>query len=264
MGFFSSIKKFFSGGSVSEQPKTPSLPHENQEQKEGVPHTLPDGQADDSEQALTLALQQAEPKLSAWLHIILDGIKEADGTFWSRLSFLLRALQTPEEEAHRFTEEFRSWLDAMDYRQIEDFRSELQYRLALALDMEDEEDERDRLFAKLQNGLARTRSRLGQGLEALFSGHADLDQAFWDEMEELFIMSDMGAEPSIALVASLKERARQEGIRTPDTLMPLLEQEIEAIFRQPRRITCMEPPEVLLMVGERRGQNHDHSKTCLP
>lgn len=42
----------------------------------------------------------------------------------------------------------------MDYRYLEDFRSELQYRLALALDMEDEEDERDRLFLKLNEGLA--------------------------------------------------------------------------------------------------------------
>lgn len=203
----------------------------------------------EEEEALAQALRQAEPRLSAWLSIVLDGVEEADDLLWKRLSFLLRALETPEEEAQVFLEDFRGWLDRMEYHWLEDFRSELQYRLALALDMEDEEDERDRLFSKLQSGLARTRARFGQGLSALMAGHSELTQDFWDEMEELFIMADMGAEPSLALVRRLKERSREEGVTTPDGLMPLLEQEVEAIFKTPRRIAAVNPPEVILMVG---------------
>ena len=203
----------------------------------------------EEEEALTLALRQAEPKLSAWLAVVLDGVEEADELLWKRLAFLLRALETPENEAREFLDDFRGWLDRMEYHWLEDFRSELQYRLALALDMEDEEDERDRLFAKLQNGLARTRARFGQGLSALMAGHTELTAEFWDEMEELFIMADMGAEPSLALVRRLKDRARAEGVTTPDGLMPLLEQEVEAIFKTPRRISAVHPPEVILMVG---------------
>ena len=203
----------------------------------------------EEEEALTLALRQAEPKLSAWLAVVLDGVEEADELLWKRLAFLLRALETPENEAREFLDDFRGWLDRMEYHWLEDFRSELQYRLALALDMEDEEDERDRLFAKLQNGLARTRARFGQGLSALMAGHTELTAEFWDEMEELFIMADMGAEPSLALVRRLKDRARAEGVTTPDGLMPLLEQEVEAIFKTPRRISAVNPPEVILMVG---------------
>ncbi|MGN1037925.1 MAG: signal recognition particle-docking protein FtsY, partial [Mailhella sp.] len=62
-------------------------------------------------------------------------------------------------------------------------------------------------------------------------------------------MADMGAEPSLALVRRLKERAREEGVTTPDALMPLLEQEVEALFKTPRRIAAITPPEVILMVG---------------
>ena len=201
------------------------------------------------EEALALALRQAEPKLSAWLAVVLEGVEEEGDLLWSRLSFLLRALETPEDEARLFLDDFRNWLERMEYHWLEDFRSELQYRLALALDMEDEEDERDRLFAKLQSGLERTRARFGQGLAALMSGHSALDAAFWEEMEELFIMADMGAEPSLALVKRLKDRAREEGVTTPDALMPLLEEEVEAIFKAPRRIAAVNPPEVILMVG---------------
>ena len=95
----------------------------------------------EEEEALTLALRQAEPKLSAWLAVVLDGVEEADELLWKRLAFLLRALETPENEAREFLDDFRGWLDRMEYHWLEDFRSELQYRLALALDMEDEEDD---------------------------------------------------------------------------------------------------------------------------
>ncbi len=242
MGFFSSIKKFFTGGTGGdkEEIKSSSLPAQ------------PEADAADAQEdysAMELALRQAEPRLSAWLGVVLDGVAKADGLFWKRLSFLLRALQTPEEESRRFLEEFRLWLKNMDYERLEDFRSELQYRLSLALDMEDEEDERDRLFAKVHDGLARTRARLGQGLAQLFAGHSALDQDFWDEMEELFIMADMGAEPSSLLVSRLKERALADGISDPESLMPVLEQEVEALFKTPRRIACLDKPEVLLMVG---------------
>ena len=247
MGFFSIIKKYFSGSEDSEQKQTSAAFPAGQSEERAPSQSHPDPAQDTGDMAL--ALQKAEPRLSAWLPIILDGVDKADDLFWQRIAFLLRALQTPDGEARRFMDEFRAWLDEMDYHWLEDFRSELQYRLALALDMEDEEDERDRLFAKLQSGLTRTRSRLGQGLAALFSGHKVLDEDFWNEMEELFIMADMGAEPSLTLVSRLKERARTEGVDDPEALMPILEQEVEAVFRQPRRIACLDQPEVLLMVG---------------
>jgi len=252
MGFFSAVKKFFGGGSSDPAQDVRPAP-QNEESNASVPAEEEASESvaseEEDDQRLTLALRQVEPRLSAWLGVVLEGVTEADDLLWKRLDFLLRALETPKEEALAFTEDFRGWLQRMDYRWLEDFRSELQYRLALALDMEDEEDERDRLFSKLQDGLARTRERFGQGLSALFSGHSELTPAFWDEMEELFIMADMGAEPTFALVKRLKERAASSGVTTPDGLMPLLEEEVEAIFKTSRRISAVNAPEVILMVG---------------
>lgn len=256
MGFFSAVKRFFSGGEKPQKDAS-SQPSEESPLTKGAesPKTPADGGASSSmahslnEEALTLALRQAEPKLSAWLAVALAGVEEEGDLLWERLTFLLRALGTPDNEASLFLDDFKSWLKRMEYHWLEDFRSELQYRLALALDMEDEEDERDRLFAKLKSGLERTRARFGQGLAALISGHSELNASFWEEMEELFIMADMGAEPSLAMVKRLKERARKGGVATPQDLMPFLEEEVQAIFKAPRRISVVNPPEVILMVG---------------
>lgn len=205
--------------------------------------------ATDADSALILRLREAEPRLSAWLAVVLDGVDEVGSLLWARLLLLLHALDAPEDEAQAFVGQFREWLERMEYVYVDEFRSELQYRLALALDLEDEEDERNRLFVKISEGLSRTREQLSRGLDALFASHGELDDAFWDEMEEIFIMADMGYEPSLELVRRLKERARSEKVTEASHIRELLMAEVEEIFRLPHRIVTVNPPEVVLMIG---------------
>ena len=280
MGFFSAIKKMFGSAEDAAQSAAPSADQDKAAESGAVqvaptapatgPETAPKSAAEagpaapadaaaqpsappraasPADEALTLRLREAEPRLSVWLGIVLEGVDEAGDLLWQRLFFLLRALDAPEAEAQNFVRDFEDWLARMDYRQVEEFRSELQYRLALALDMEDEEDERNRLFLKISQGLSRTREQFAKGLDALFSGHGELDDAFWEELEELFIMADLGYEPSIELVERLKERARKEKVTESVKVRELLMAEVEEIFRAPRRIAAINAPEVVLMIG---------------
>ena len=264
MGFFSAIKKMFGGAEQADAiaPQDDAAAKVAAESgaeagaesiaKADAPDTAQAAQplvVSPADEALTLRLRGAEPKLSVWLGIVLEGVDEAGDLLWQRLFFLLRALDAPEAEAQNFVSEFQAWLTRMDYRQVEEFRSELQYRLALALDMEDEEDERNRLFLKISQGLSRTREQFAKGLDALFAGHGELNDAFWEELEELFIMADLGYEPSIELVERLKERARKEKVTESAKVRELLMAEVEEIFRAPRRIAAVNPPEVVLMIG---------------
>ena len=261
MGFFSAIKKMFGSAEQSDtaapQDDAAAASVAAETGAESVAETAAPDMAQAAQplvvspedESLTLRLRQAEPKLSVWLGIVLEGVDEAGELLWQRLFFLLRALDAPEAEAQNFVREFQAWLTRMDYRQVEEFRSELQYRLALALDMEDEEDERNRLFLKISQGLSRTREQFAKGLDALFAGHGELNDAFWEELEELFIMADLGYEPSIELVERLKERARKEKVTQSVKVRELLMAEVEEIFRAPRRIAAVNPPEVVLMIG---------------
>lgn len=209
--------------------------------------------ADDSsapeDRMLLARLRAAPPRLSEWLNITLENVEEVDNLFWHRLQFLLRAIQAPESEISDFIADFRQWLERMEYRYISEFKSELQFRLALALDLEDEEDERNRLLVKLNESLARTREQFGRRLDYLFTSHGELDDEFWNEIEELFIMADFGYEPAMKMVAKLRERARREKAMKASDGKELLLAEIEEIFRQPRRIQAVNAPEVILMVG---------------
>ncbi len=201
------------------------------------------------EEELTIRLRACDPRLSVWLDTVLDGVTEAGPLLEKRIRFLLSSLEAPAAEIDSFVSDFSGWLERMEYRNLDEFRSELQYRLALALDLEDEEDERSRLFIKLSDGLAKTREQFSRRLEGLFASNGELNDEFWEQMEEIFIMADLGYEASEELVSRLRERCRQEKVTSSQGVREVLCQEIKSIFAQPRRISAVNPPEIVLMIG---------------
>lgn len=198
---------------------------------------------------LTKLLQQAEPRLSVWLGLILKGIEKAGDDLWDRLAFLLKALEAPKDEADDFISRFKNWLEDMDYEYVDDFRSELQYRLAIALELEDEEDERSRLFIKLSEGLNKTREQITKRIDSMLSSHTAFDDDFWEEFEEILIMADVGYDASMELVERMKERIRKAGETNPENFKDLLREELDEIFKVPKRIKAFNPPEVVMMIG---------------
>ena len=236
MGFFTSIKKMFGASSSPEG--------------QGAAQVQESSALSDTEkESLALALREAEPRLSVWLGIILEGVQTTSDLLWARLHFLLVSLEAPDEEAQKFIASFSGWLERMGYEAIDDFRSELQYRLALALDLEDEEDEKSRLMLKLSAGLAKTRAQLTRNLNVLFAGGRLIDAAFWEELEETLVMADVGYTTAAEMARRLKKRAETEGITETAGLRRLMQEEMVAVFKPVRRIAAVNPPEVILMIG---------------
>ena len=270
MGFFSKLTSWLgtpkSGQTPgSETPESPTATQEAPSQAGQAPTpgaTAPDqpppGPAipaapllvsQDWQKELTLSLRQAEPKLSVWLSILLAGVDTAGPELWQRLRFLFTCLEAPADEAEDFVARFEKWLATMGYEEVQEFRSELQYRLALALELEDEEDERSRLLIKLSEGLAKTREQISARLDGLLTSHSRMDDGFWEELEEILIMADVGFEPAGKLLAQLKNRARKAGVTDPAGFKDILREELAHIFRAPKTIKAVNPPEVVMMVG---------------
>ncbi|SDB47060.1 signal recognition particle-docking protein FtsY [Desulfonatronum thiosulfatophilum] len=278
MGFFSKVKKWWSKDD-DQQPTTtqevePSAPpteepapseptdaappaglppivpdqEQIQPQPEDQPQVQPQDQPEWQAQVLQ-ALRGAEPKLSVWLEHTLAGVETPGNELWDRLRFLFQALQAPADEAEEFISKFRIWLEDMGYEQVAEFRSELQYRLALALDLEDEEDERDRLFLKLSEGLNKTREQLTKRIDALLSAHRKFDDPFWEELEEVLIMADVGHQSAGKLLDRLKARVRKEKIEESEAFREMLRQELAAIFPEPKSVAVPQGPEIVLVVG---------------
>ena len=201
------------------------------------------------QKSLQQALGEAEPRLSVWMVHILDGVSRRGDVLWERLRFLFARLEVPAEEAEDFIRRFDKWLVDMEYDHVDEFRSELQYRMALALELEDEEDERNRLFLKLSAGLGKTREQLTMRIDQLLAMTGSYDDAFWEELEEILLMADVGVNATQELSRRLKPRLRQAGTRDAAAFKALLKEELAAVFIEPKTPEVPQPPEVVLMIG---------------
>ncbi|HUR13789.1 MAG TPA: signal recognition particle-docking protein FtsY [Mycobacteriales bacterium] len=82
---------------------------------------------------------------------------------------------------------------------------------------------------RLRDRLSRSQTGLGRGLFALL-GRDALDEAAWEELEDLLLGSDMGLAATNELVERLRTRVRVEGHRTHEAVRALLREELIAIL----------------------------------
>ena len=84
-------------------------------------------------------------------------------------------------------------------------------------------------FGKLIDGLTKTRDSFVSGLENVFSGFSEIDDDFYEEIEEILVMGDIGINTTTKIIDHLKERVAEEHITDPAECKQLL---IESIKKQ--------------------------------
>ena len=67
-------------------------------------------------------------------------------------------------------------------------------------------------FEKIKQGLTRTRENIGHSFDQLFAG--ELDDDFYDILEETLILSDMGVDTALEVSGELRKRTKAEKIKT--------------------------------------------------
>lgn len=92
-------------------------------------------------------------------------------------------------------------------------------------------EEKKGFFARLKEGLEKTRSNIVRGIDSIFSGFSAIDEEFYEELEEVLIMGDLGVSATEAILERLREQVREQGIRQPEDCRQLL---IDSIREQMR------------------------------
>ena len=72
------------------------------------------------------------------------------------------------------------------------------------------------LFDSLKKGLEKTRNSLMGSIEQLFGAYDEVDDDFYEELEETLVLSDMGMETSMRLVEEIRKEAMQRRLKRPD------------------------------------------------
>ncbi|MBR0163406.1 MAG: signal recognition particle-docking protein FtsY [Lachnospiraceae bacterium] len=86
-------------------------------------------------------------------------------------------------------------------------------------------------FARLKNGLGKTREGMVRGLDNVFHGYSNIDDEFYEEIEETLIMGDVGVAATSRIMDRLREQVREQKIRDAQDCRNLL---IEDILEQMR------------------------------
>lgn len=84
-------------------------------------------------------------------------------------------------------------------------------------------------FARLKAGLAKTRNNIVSGIDAVFSGFSNIDEDFYEELEEILIMGDIGVNATGEILERLRKQVKENHIKEPAACKELL---IEGIKQQ--------------------------------
>ncbi len=74
-------------------------------------------------------------------------------------------------------------------------------------------EEKKGFFAKLKDGLSKTRQNFVSGIDSLFNGFSEIDDEFYEELEEILIMADIGINTTTTIIDKLREKVKEEKIK---------------------------------------------------
>ena len=74
-------------------------------------------------------------------------------------------------------------------------------------------EEKVGFFKRLVNGLTKTRDSIVAGIDSIFSGYSNIDDDFYEEIEEILIMGDIGVNATEGIIENLKKKVKENNIK---------------------------------------------------
>ena len=103
-------------------------------------------------------------------------------------------------------------------------------------------------FQKLKAGLSKTKEGMLKNLDSLFGGHK-IEEEFYEELEEILIMSDVGAAVSDKIVSQLRAKVKETGCRDTAEAKALLKEIIVQLMQGGEELNLSTQPSVILVIG---------------
>lgn len=88
-------------------------------------------------------------------------------------------------------------------------------------------EEKKGFFKRLVAGLTKTRDNIVSGIDSIFSGFSSIDDDFYEEIEEILVMGDLGINATTSIIEDLKQKVKEQNIKDPAECKKLLIQSIK-------------------------------------
>lgn len=121
---------------------------------------------------------------------------------------------------------------------------------AEAAPAEEKKPEKKGFFAKLKEGLDKTRKNILGGVDGVLGAFTKIDEDLFEELEEALIMADLGVQTTMDIVENLRKRVKREHATDPSLIKGMLIDEITAILEDnAQEEENLPSPSVLLVIG---------------
>lgn len=106
------------------------------------------------------------------------------------------------------------------------------------------------LFAKLKDGLSKTRDSFNSKLDSVLSVFKKVDEELFEELEEALIMADVGVETSLYIIGELRKKVKESKITETEQVKGAIEQIIsELLSRNDNTVSVASKPAVIMVIG---------------
>ncbi len=92
----------------------------------------------------------------------------------------------------------------------------------------EQKEKKKGFFGRLVEGLTKTRDNIVKGIDAVFSGFSSIDDDFYEEIEEILVMGDLGVHATERIIENLKVQVKEQHIKEPAACKELLIESIKA------------------------------------
>ena len=105
-------------------------------------------------------------------------------------------------------------------------------------------------FDKIKAGLTKTRDALSSTLGGVFTGFSEIDDDFYDELEEGLILADLGVDTAVKAVERLRKAVRAEHLKTPEEAKNALKDIlVDMLEVGDTELNLTTKPSVILVIG---------------
>lgn len=104
-------------------------------------------------------------------------------------------------------------------------------------------------FDRISEGLARSRDKFKEQMNVLLDRGPDLDDEFWDGLEETLILSDVGAPAASSIVENLRDQATRKALPDAYAVLDMLNEQIASTFTEGGEEVFGGEPALVLFVG---------------
>ena len=105
------------------------------------------------------------------------------------------------------------------------------------------------LFSKIKAGLQKTRTSIADGVNSIINSFTKIDEEFFEELEEILVMSDIGVTTSTEICDKMRAKIKETGETDPNNIKAAMKEIIAEMLGEDEGLKLDTKPSVILVIG---------------